>query len=190
MFQHQESLPRLPIPSLEDTCRRYIEYSAPLLSEPQLNTTKALVAGFQSGVGRKLHEQLKVFARHQNSYIEQMWDDAYLLQRSSITINTSPYLMLEPDTDRPSQTARAARLASAAGHFLQRVRSRTLTPDMERTSALDMSQYDRVLATARIPGLRRDHMSTDPSSRHAMVMVRYVAVDVAWHVLFGSVYSR
>lgn len=158
----------------------------PLVSGQQLSKTKALVEDFKQGVGADLHQQLKVYARNANSYIEEYWDDAYLMQRSSITINTSPYLLLEADPDAPSQTQRAARLLTGVGSFMQRVRSRTMAPDMEKT-ALDMSQYDKVLAATRIPGLRRDSLRVSPNSRHAMVMVRY---GFALSFIFHSVVSN
>lgn len=46
-FHFQDSLPRLPIPKLEDTCRRYLDAQKPLLTPEQYENTKRLVDKFQ-----------------------------------------------------------------------------------------------------------------------------------------------
>lgn len=42
----QPSLPRLPIPKLEDTCRRYLDALRPLLSQDQYQRTEKIVKEF------------------------------------------------------------------------------------------------------------------------------------------------
>ena len=43
-FPHQADLPPLPVPTLEDTCARYLDSVRPLLSETELQHTEAVVA--------------------------------------------------------------------------------------------------------------------------------------------------
>ena len=50
-FHFQDSLPRLPIPKLEDTCRRYLDTQKPLLTPEQYEETKQLVDKFQKREG-------------------------------------------------------------------------------------------------------------------------------------------
>ena len=50
-FHFQDSLPRLPIPKLEDTCRRYLDAQKPLLTPEQYEETKQLVNKFQKREG-------------------------------------------------------------------------------------------------------------------------------------------
>ena len=45
-FDGQPSLPKLPIPPLEDTCKRYIQAVTPLLTKQELATTSAAVERF------------------------------------------------------------------------------------------------------------------------------------------------
>jgi carnitine O-palmitoyltransferase 2 len=47
----QKSLPRLPIPKLENTCQRYLNAQQALLSEEELKETQDLVEKFQNGIG-------------------------------------------------------------------------------------------------------------------------------------------
>lgn len=46
MLHFQPSLPRLPIPSLQDTCTRYLNALAPVTSPEQLSRTQSIVAEF------------------------------------------------------------------------------------------------------------------------------------------------
>ena len=46
-YHFQDSLPRLPIPKLEETCRRYLDAQKPLLTPEQYEDTKQLVDKFQ-----------------------------------------------------------------------------------------------------------------------------------------------
>lgn len=48
----QRSLPRLPIPKLEDTCGRYLKAVEPLLSQADLQRTTKVVESFRDGEGK------------------------------------------------------------------------------------------------------------------------------------------
>ena len=50
-YHYQDSLPRLPIPKLEDTCSRYLDSQKPLLTPEEYEQTKQLVAKFQKDEG-------------------------------------------------------------------------------------------------------------------------------------------
>lgn len=50
-YHFQDSLPRLPVPKLEDTCRRYLDAQKPLLTPEQYEETKQLVDKFQKRDG-------------------------------------------------------------------------------------------------------------------------------------------
>jgi len=51
-YYFQDSLPRLPIPSMEDTMKRYLESLEPIVSSEQLAATKKLTEEFQNGIGK------------------------------------------------------------------------------------------------------------------------------------------
>lgn len=50
-YYFQKSLPRLPVPKLELTCKRYLEALKPLLSPEQYNKTEKYVQDFEKGAG-------------------------------------------------------------------------------------------------------------------------------------------
>ena len=50
-YHFQPSLPRLPIPKLEDTCRRYLDCQKVILSPEEYENTKRLVENFKQHEG-------------------------------------------------------------------------------------------------------------------------------------------
>ena len=70
-FANQDSLPKLPIPDLEDTCRRHLEALSALQTIREHEETKAAVKEFLKSDGPILQEKLKTYASSKTSYIEQ-----------------------------------------------------------------------------------------------------------------------
>lgn len=70
-FANQDSLPKLPIPELESTCRKYIESLSPLQTPREHEETRASVQDFLKSEGPELQEKLKKYASSKTSYIEQ-----------------------------------------------------------------------------------------------------------------------
>ena len=70
-FASQEKLPKLPIPELESTCRKYIEALKPLQSRREQAETATAVQEFLKSEGPELQERLKKYATGKTSYIEQ-----------------------------------------------------------------------------------------------------------------------
>lgn len=56
-YHYQPSLPRLPIPKLEDTCRRYLNSQKVILSPEGFKDTEKLVEDFKKheGQGKKVY---------------------------------------------------------------------------------------------------------------------------------------
>ena len=70
-FANQESLPKLPVPDLEGTCKKYIEALSALQTPREQEETKASVQDFLKSDGPVLQEKLKNYASSKTSYIEQ-----------------------------------------------------------------------------------------------------------------------
>lgn len=70
-FANQDSLPKLPIPDLEDTCRRHLEALVALQTPREHEETKAAVRDFLKTDGPVLQEKLKNYASSKTSFIEQ-----------------------------------------------------------------------------------------------------------------------
>ena len=96
----QDKLPKLPIPSLEDTCNRYLRALEALQDEKEHANTKAAVKQFLETDGPVLHGILEEYAKDKarfvflslksrlfidcrSSYIEEFWCDTFISILSS-----------------------------------------------------------------------------------------------------------
>lgn len=70
-FAGQESLPKLPIPELASTCKKYLESLKPLQTPREHAETQFAVQEFLNQDGPELQEKLKSYAQGKTSYIEQ-----------------------------------------------------------------------------------------------------------------------
>ncbi|KAL4754916.1 hypothetical protein BDW72DRAFT_200326 [Aspergillus terricola var. indicus] len=173
-FAHQDSLPKLPIPDLESTCKKYLDALSPLQTPKEQEETRAAVREFLKGEGPGLQERLQKYATSQTSYIEQFWYDSYLNYDSPVVLNLNPFFLLEDDPTpaRNNQLTRAASLVVSALSFVRAVRREELPPDTVRGTPLCMYQYSRLFGTARVPTENGCVISQDPKSKHIVVMCR------------------
>jgi carnitine O-acetyltransferase len=173
-FANQDSLPKLPIPDLEQTCKRYLESLAPLQTLREQEETKAAVQDFLKSEGPILQEKLKTYASSKTSYIEQFWYDSYLNYDSPVVLNLNPFFLLEDDPTpaRNNQVTRAASLVVSALSFVRAVRREELPPDTVRGTPLCMYQYSRLFGTARVPTDNGCVISQDPHAKHIVVLCR------------------
>ncbi|KAF8888280.1 acyltransferase ChoActase/COT/CPT [Infundibulicybe gibba] len=171
---YQDKLPKLPIPSLEDTCRRYLKALEALQDEQEHETTKAAVKDFLANDGPKIQEKLNEWAKEKASYIEDFWYESYLSHSDPVVLALNPFFVLEndPTPSRGAQLPRAATLIISSLGFIHDLRAGILEPDTVRGTPLDMDQYSRLFGTSRIPTQRGCKMQVNPESRHIVVMRR------------------
>ncbi|KAM6218160.1 carnitine O-palmitoyltransferase 2, mitochondrial [Rhynchocyon petersi] len=133
-MHYQDSLPRLPIPKLEDTIRRYLNAQKPLLDDSQFRTTEQLCKNFENGSGKELHEQLVAQDKKNKhtSYISGPWFDMYLAARESIVLNFNPFMTFNPDpkAEYNDQLTRATNMTVSAIRFLKTLRAGLLEPEV------------------------------------------------------------
>ncbi|KAL6064077.1 carnitine O-acetyltransferase yat1 [Balamuthia mandrillaris] len=174
-FELAEQVPRLPIPALEETAKRYLEYLAPLVSKEQLERTRGYVEDFikPGGEGQALQEELKRLDKESpTSWLEGWWDAGYLEYRVPNFVHVNPFFLFKPSAVPVSQVELAARLTLASAHFYQKIVSGTLSPDKEKDKPLCMTQYGRFFASCRVPRPGRCAMYTFPRQRHIAVCSR------------------
>jgi carnitine O-acetyltransferase len=173
-FAAQDKLPKLPIPDLHQTCKRYVASLDPLQTAREHSNTERAVDEFLRNDGPQLQEKLKEYAQGKTSYIEQFWYDSYLNFDNPVVLNLNPFFLLEDDPTpaRNNQVTRAASLVISALSFVRAVRKEELPPDTIRGQPLDMYQYSRLFGTARIPTENGCHIGQDPAAKHIVVLCR------------------
>ncbi|EME85639.1 uncharacterized protein MYCFIDRAFT_186180 [Pseudocercospora fijiensis CIRAD86] len=173
-FAAQDKLPKLPIPDLEQTCKRYLESVDPLQNAREHADSERAVREFLRTDGPQLQEKLKEYSANKSNYIEQFWYDSYLNFDNPVVLNLNPFFLLEDDPTpaRNNQVTRAASLVVSALSFARAVRKEELPPDMIRGQPLDMYQYSRLFGTARIPTDSGCQIGQDPTAKHIVVLCR------------------
>ncbi|KFY09910.1 hypothetical protein V492_05294 [Pseudogymnoascus sp. VKM F-4246] len=171
-FAAQDSLPKLPIPELENTVTKYLAALKPLQPPREHAETLQAAEEFLKGDGPELNEKLKKYANGKTSYIEQFWYDSYLNYDNPVVLNLNPFFLLEDDPTpaRNNQVTRAASLVVSALSFVRAVRREELPPDTVKGQPLCMYQYSRLFGTARIPTQHGCHIGQDPDSQHIVVL--------------------
>jgi carnitine O-acetyltransferase len=168
-FGRRNELPTLPIPSLQETCEKYLKWLRPIRSEGELERSKKAVADFlrPGGSGERLQTRLQQWAKDRPSWLEPFWEDMYLSTRSPVTIHVNPYFIFEDDeqTPKPTPLTRAARLIRAAVSFKEAVDGGSYPAEEDvKGTPLCMQQFERFFSTTRIPGPGRDHLRQPYSS--------------------------
>ncbi|KAI1294047.1 Choline/Carnitine o-acyltransferase-domain-containing protein [Xylaria venustula] len=170
-FAAQDNLPKLPIPDLENSCRKYLAALRPLQGPREHAETRLAVQEFLKSDGPDLQEKLQKYALGKSSFIEQFWYDSYLNYDNPVVLNLNPFFLLEDDPTpaRNNQVTRAASLVVSALEFVRAVRREELSPDTIRGKPLCMYQYSRLFGTARVPTNHGCQIEQDPDSKHIVV---------------------
>ena len=197
-FAAQEKLPRLPIPELESTLKKYQDVLRPLQSKREQEDTAAAAQEFLKGEGLELQARLEKYATGKTSYIEQfcmsphvfsttrlcLWHletdslllgyDSYLNFDNPVVLNLNPFFLLEDDPTpaRNNQVTRAASLVISALCFVRAVRKEELPPDTLKGTPLCMYQYSRLFGTARVPTENGCQIAQDGGAKHIVVLCK------------------
>ncbi|XP_008322673.1 carnitine O-acetyltransferase isoform X2 [Cynoglossus semilaevis] len=186
---HQQGLPCLPVPPLQQTCERYITALEPIVEVDELKHTKELVQEFQKsgGVGEKLQKGLEERAKSTENWLSEWWVQlAYLEYRLPVVVHSSPGLVLPRMNfrDKQGQIRFAAKLIAGVLDFKTMIDNETLPVEYLGGKALCMNQYYEVLSSCRVPGLKRDmvvnHAKSTPPPKHIIVVhnFQFFALDV------------
>jgi carnitine O-acetyltransferase len=181
-FGNEDDLPRVPLPGLEDSCERFIDWCAPLLTAAELASTKRAVAEFlrPDSPAHTLQSALEQYAARDDvhSWLDEFWADRYLARRDRIALNANFFFLLE-ESGR-DQVDRAAELVAAALDYKGTLDAETAPPAEQRGSLLSMEQHKFLFSSTRIPGSQRDTARTPYSppwpgpsqERHIAVLFR------------------
>ncbi|MFI1741477.1 choline/carnitine O-acyltransferase [Streptomyces sioyaensis] len=161
-FAREETLPRVPLPTLEASCERFLAWCAPLLTADERAATEAEVAAFlrPGGPGRVLHAALEEYDATPgvHSWLDTFWPCRYLGRRDRIALNANFFFLFQdaaPGEPR-SQVARAAGLIAGAVGYKRQLDQDLVPPVVQRGQAQSMVQNAYLFSTTRIPGAQQD----------------------------------
>ncbi|OEU88230.1 carnitine O-acetyltransferase [Streptomyces abyssalis] len=181
-FAQEDSLPRVPLPTLEASCERFLAWCAPLLSPGELAATEAEVTAFLSpgGPGRVLQKALEEYDSSEgvHSWLDTFWPYRYLGRRDRIALNANFFFLFQ-DTDEP-QVERAAGLIAGALDYKRQIDEELIPPVVQRGTPQSMEQLKYLFSSTRIPGEEQDTSRTPYSqerpgpsrARHILVFFR------------------
>ncbi|WP_141577871.1 choline/carnitine O-acyltransferase [Actinomadura sp. WMMA1423] len=189
-FGNEERLPRVPLPALDATCERFLEWCAPLLTADELAGTESALASFArpDGPGRALHAELERYEASEGvrSWLDTFWPYRYLGRRDRIALNANFFFLFKESPE--GQAERAAGLIAGALDYKLRLDREEIPPVVQRGRPLSMAQNRFLFSTTRIPGAEQDTVRAPygaewpgPSgARHIVVFYRgnMVRMDV------------
>lgn len=177
MLRFQESLPRLPVPTLEETAARYVKSLKALYPAEDVAKSEAAVKDFirPGGVGQKLQE--KLLARRADpavkNWIYDWWNDAaYLAYRDPVIPYVSYFYSHRDDRRRRDPAKRAAAITTATLAFKKMVDEGTLEPDYMKSLPICMDSLKYMFNCDRIPAAPKDY----PQKYDANVYKHIVAI--------------
>lgn len=181
-FDTEGSLPRVPLPTLEQSCARFLEWCAPLLGPGELASTEAAVTQFlrPDSPARTLQAELERYDATDGvaSWLDDFWAERYLGRRDRIALDANFFFLFQDASS--GQLERAAGLIVGALDYKRAIDDGTLPVRVQRGQPLSMEQCKYLFSATRIPGSVRDSARTPyteqwagPSrARHIVVCTR------------------
>ncbi|XP_029438980.1 LOW QUALITY PROTEIN: carnitine O-palmitoyltransferase 1, liver isoform [Rhinatrema bivittatum] len=173
LYSFQTSLPRLPVPAVKDTVKRYLESVQPLLDKADFQRMEALAKDFSVNLGPKLQWYLKLKSWWATNYVSDWWEEyIYLRGRGPIMVNSNyfamDYLYVIPTH---LQAARAGNAIHAILLYRKKLDREEIKPIllMGSTVPLCSAQWERMFNTSRIPGEETDTIQHMKDSKHIVV---------------------
>uniref|UniRef100_A0A8C2D7D1 Carnitine palmitoyltransferase 1Ab (liver) n=1 Tax=Cyprinus carpio TaxID=7962 RepID=A0A8C2D7D1_CYPCA len=157
LYSFQSSLPRLPVPPVKDTVRRYLDSARPLMDDEQYKRMEGLAKDFEKNLGPRLQWYLKLKSWWASNYVSDWWEEyIYLRGRGPIMVNSNYYAMdflYVIPTTRPA--ARAGNSIHAIMMYRRKLDRAQIKPLylLEKRVPLCSAQWERMFNTSRIPGL-------------------------------------
>lgn len=164
-FAADDHLPRVPLPTLEDSCGRFLQWCEPLLTADEIAATRAAVDDLlrPGGPGRTLHAALAEYDATPGvgSWLDLFWPSRYLGRRDRIALNANFFFLFQDDTPLAASTAatqvdRAAGIISAAVDYKLALDREAIPPVTQRGQQLSMWQNKYLFSETRIPGVEQD----------------------------------
>ncbi|XP_075393122.1 palmitoyl thioesterase CPT1C isoform X2 [Tenrec ecaudatus] len=193
LFSYQPSLPRQPVPPVQETVLKYLESLWPLLSAEDFSLAARQAQEFLELQAALPQGYLQLKSWWASNYVSDWWEEfVYLRARNSLMVNSNYYLMdFLYVTPTPLQAARAGNAVHALLLYQHRLSRQEFPPTLlMETRPLCSAQYEKIFNTTRVPGVHKDHIHHLCDSRHVAVFHRGRFFRVETHAPSGLLSSR
>ena len=188
LYEYQSTLPRLPIPTLEETMQRFLPTALPLAkSEEEKRSLREACQLFPQQAAtlqQRLHHRRDV-EMADSSWLQLWWNTwGYLQVRDSVVINVSYYFNFADDPTATTGIKRGASLLFATAEFRKRVCSGELpaeTVGKDKTPVCSVA-FKYMFHACRIPKRHQDSYRIYDPSRYSHAIVarkgHYLAIPL------------
>ena len=193
LYQQQSSLPRLPIPTLQDTMARFIPTALPLAKSQEERTTLlqacALFTDQAKELQKRLEERRNVEMKD-SSWLQLWWNTVgYLQVRDPVVINVSYFFQFSDDftlsssSPQAKNVQRGAAILTAVADFRRQVCSGAMHAETvgKAQTPLCSTAFKYMFHACRIPRRNQDSYRMYDPSRHTHCIVarkgHFFAVD-------------
>uniref|UniRef100_A0A8C4LHZ5 carnitine O-palmitoyltransferase n=1 Tax=Equus asinus asinus TaxID=83772 RepID=A0A8C4LHZ5_EQUAS len=190
LFSYQRSLPRQPVPSVQDTVRKYLESVRPVLSDEDFDWTAGLAQEFLKLQASLLQWYLRLKYWWASNYVSDWWEEfVYLRSRNSLMVNSNYYMMdFLYVTPTPVQAARAGNAVHALLLYRHRLNRQEILPVRgPGCYSYNVSHLSALHASAHTTP---DHIRHLRDSRHVAVFHRGRFFRVGTHSQSGLLSPR
>ncbi|KAG9072821.1 hypothetical protein KI688_000599 [Linnemannia hyalina] len=198
----QHTLPKLPVPTLEETIAKYLKTIEPLTTPDELERNKELAKDFlkPGGLGRTLQQRLlDVDRAAPDNWLDDTWwiSKAYHEWREPLLVNSNWYILMRNEYNHPTefystvenpayttfQVKRAAHLAQQLLDYIDTLYRQNIPVEMTRSGPLCMHQYTQLIGMTRIPQAGCDRLVNTPfpsPSKHIVLIIddQFFKIDV------------
>ncbi|KAJ3346348.1 Carnitine O-acetyltransferase mitochondrial [Entophlyctis luteolus] len=179
LFAHQASLPKLPVPTLQETCATYLRSVRPLVDDAAFAKTTAAVQEFLKPGGKGEELQKRLIERDNSvstSWLIDWWNSyAYMGYRDPVVVWVNYFFTFVDYKKYLNKPAlRAAEMITGAFEFRRQIVTEELEPDMARGSPLCSHQYKFLFNSTRIPKIPEDvTRNSDPNTNNHVIVMRH-----------------
>ncbi|PLB40235.1 carnitine O-acetyltransferase CAT2 [Aspergillus candidus] len=175
MLRFEQSLPKLPVPDLQETAHRYLKSVHAVVSEAEYQRTKEAVETFvrPGGQGQTLQERLQARAADPKigNWLTEWWNQAaYLGYRDPVIPYVSYFYSYRDDRARRNPAQRAAAVTTAALEFKSQVDNGSLEPEYMRGKPIAMSSYEYMFNCCRVPADPADYPQQYPAAENEHIV--------------------
>ncbi|XP_062983410.1 peroxisomal carnitine O-octanoyltransferase [Elgaria multicarinata webbii] len=165
-FQHQSSLPSLPVPALDESLKKYLDSVRPFLNQEEYQRTQDIVKRFENGIGKELQQKLLERAKVKRNWLEEWWlNVAYLDARLPTQIyynfgGPAPYIEHYWPQKEGTQIERGSINTWHTLKFWELLRTEKLPVHKSGNIPLDMDQFRMLFCTCKVPGITQDSIAS------------------------------